>query len=333
MDTDQGMREADRVNAFHRLPLYWQVCLINGLVFIVGTAVLAASPATISPTVVVSEAIILTIGIAVILSTNFVLLRASLSPIDRLIGMTESVDLQQPGRRLPETGNGPVSQLVRSFNSMLDRLEVERRTANARALAAQEAERGRIAQELHDEVGQGLTAVLLGLRRSADRATGDLADELHTVLEIARSSLTEVQDVARRLRPGVLEDLGLASALAALATDFSHGGLQVRRGIAPGLPVLDPDTELVIYRVAQESLTNVARHAGAETVTLSLSLQGDAVALRIADEGHGLQDRPEGSGIRGMRERALLIGGRLTIGPRVGGGTEVRLVVPARSTA
>lgn len=319
------------MNAFHRLPLYWQVCTINGLVFIVGTALLAVSPATVSTTVLWSEAIILTIGIAVILVTNFVLLRASLAPLDRLIGMTESVDLQQPGRRLPETGNGPVSHLVRSFNSMLDRLEVERRTANARAIAAQEAERGRIAQELHDEVGQGLTAVLLGLRRSADRATGDLADELHTVLEIARSSLEEVQDVARRLRPGVLEDLGLTSALTALATDFSHSGLHVRRGIAPGLPALDPDAELVVYRVAQESLTNIARHAGAHDVTLSLSVQGDGVALRIADDGHGIRDRPEGSGIRGMRERALLVGGRLTIGPYVDGGTEVRLVVPVRS--
>lgn len=320
------------MNTFHRLPLYWQVCLINGLVFVVGTAVLALSPATISPTVLLSEAIILTLGIMLILVTNFVLLRASLAPIDRLIGMTERVDLQQPGRRLPESGSGPVAQLIRSFNSMLDRLEVERRTANARALAAQEAERGRIAQELHDEVGQGLTAVLLGLRRSADRASGELADELNTVLEIARASLTEVQDVARRLRPGVLEDLGLTSALAALATDFSHGGLHVRRGIAPGLPALDPEAELVIYRVAQESLTNIARHAGATTATLSLSLQGDAVALRVVDDGHGVQGQQEGSGIKGMRERALLVGGRLSVSPHADGGTEVRLLVPTQDT-
>lgn len=321
------------MKAFHRLPLYWQVCLINGLVFVVGTAALALSPATISPTVLVSEAVILALGIALILVTNFVLLRASLAPLDRLITMTESVDPQQPGRRLPEPASGPVAQLVRSFNSMLDRLEVERRTANGRALAAQEAERGRIAQELHDEVGQGLTAVLLGLRRSADNATGDLAEELQTVLEMARSSLTEVQDVARRLRPGVLDDLGLASALAALATDFSHGQLQVRRGIAPGLPELQTMTELVIYRVAQESLTNAARHARAETATLSLFVQGDEVVLKVADDGAGRLNQPEGSGIQGMRERALLVGGRFTIGTRVGGGTEVHLSVPVRGPA
>lgn len=319
------------MSAFDRLPLYWQVCVINGLVFVVGTAILAVSPATISPTVLVSEAVILAIGIAVILLTNFALLRTNLAPVDRLITMTESVDLQQPGRRLVESGNGPVSQLVRSFNSMLDRLEVERRTANARALAAQEGERARIAQELHDEVGQGLTAVLLGLRRTADRADGQLAEELGTLLELARTSLDEVQDVARRLRPGVLEDLGLISALAALATDFSHGGLHVRRGVAPGLPALDAKIELVIYRVAQESLTNVARHADAETVTLSLFTQGDDMVLKVADDGRGRLNQPEGSGIRGMRERALLVGGEFAIAPRVGGGTEVTLIVPAEA--
>lgn len=137
--------------------------------------------------------------------------------------------------------------------------------------------------------------------------------------------------MARRLRPGVLEDLGLLSALAALATDFSaHSGVYVRRGFAPGLPGLSPDAELVIFRVAQEALTNAARHAGADTVDLSLSKQGDRLALRVADNGRGLTGREEGAGIRGMRERALLVGGDLTIGPRTGGGTEVLLLVPTR---
>ncbi|HZI97466.1 MAG TPA: histidine kinase [Actinomycetales bacterium] len=274
----------------------------------------------------------LTIGLSVILVLNSLLLRTSLAPLDRLIRLMESVDMRHPGQRLPEAGSGAVSHLVRSFNAMLERLETERGRSNAMALAAKEAERHRIAQELHDEVGQGLTVVLLGLKRAVDRAPDEIAEELRLVQETARSSLDEVRDVARRLRPGVLEDLGLLSALSALATDLStHSGVHVRRGFAPGLPGLTPETELVIYRVAQEALTNAARHANADTVELSLSKQGDGVALLVADNGRGLGSRPEGAGIRGMRERALLVDGELNVGPRIGGGTEVRLVLPVRA--
>lgn len=270
------------------------------------------------------------LGLSVILVMNSLMLRTSLAPLDRLIKMMEHVDLQLPGQRLPETGHGSVRHLVQTFNAMLTRLETERGLNNARALAAQEAERGRIAQELHDEVGQGLTVVLLGLKRVVDRAPEDIAADLRLVQDAARSSLAEVQQVARRLRPGVLEDLGLLSALAALATDFTvHSGAHVRRGFGLGLPELGPEAELVIYRVAQEALTNAARHSKADTVDVSLTRQGTGVVLRVADNGQGMRDRGDGSGIRGMRERALLVGASLAIAPRIGGGTEVRLVVPS----
>ncbi len=316
------------------LPLYWKVCLINGVVFIIGTAVLAISPATVSSRVLVSEAVVLAVGLSIIIVMNALLLRASLAPLDRLIRLMESVDMLRPGQRLPEQGAGAVAKVVRSFNAMLDRLETERGTSNARALAAQEAERHRIAQELHDEVGQSLTVVLLGLKRAVDKAPDDIADELRLVQEGARSSLDEVRDVARRLRPGVLEDLGLLSALGALATDFTaHSEVHVRRGFGPTLPSLTSEAELVVYRVAQEALTNVARHANSDTVELSLTKQGERVALRVADNGRGMHGSPEGSGIRGMRERALLVGGELSVAPRPEGGTEVRLLVPVPKPA
>jgi two-component system sensor histidine kinase UhpB len=220
---------------------------------------------------------------------------------------------------------------VASFNAMLSRLELERARSNAAALAAQEAERRRIAQELHDEIGQGLTVVLLGLKRVVDRAPADIAEELRLVQDTARSSLDEVRKVARRLRPGELEDLGLISALAALATDFSaHTGAHVHRRFAPGLPPLTAEEELVIYRVAQEALTNAARHANADTVELALFKQGASVVLRVADNGCGVQGDvlDEGAGIHGMRERTLLVHGQLTVGQAAGGGTEVCLTVP-----
>lgn len=327
-----GPSQRERVagmTALNRLPLYWRICLINGLVFVIGTIALVASPATVSTQVVVSEAIVLSTGLLVILTANALLIRSTLAPLERLTRQTESVDLQSPRERLTAVGHGTVARLITSHNAMLDRLEAERNSSNAKALAAQEAERHRIAQELHDEVGQGLTAVLLGLKRAADRAPDEIAEELRMVAEIARSSLDEVRDVARRLRPGVLDDLGLLSALAAACTDFTtHSGIHVRRGFSPGLPALTAEKELVVYRVAQEALTNVARHARATTVTVSLSTQGDAVVLLVADDGAGIRGHSEGTGIRGMRERAHMVEGSLVIRTRVGGGTEVRLVVP-----
>ncbi|GAB2651739.1 HAMP domain-containing sensor histidine kinase [Kribbella swartbergensis] len=312
------------------MPLYWRVCLINGAVFAVATLALALGPATVSRPVLISEAIVLVVGLTAIVVVNSLMLRTSLAPLDRLVRLMETVDLQRPGQRLPEAGSGAVGNLVRGFNAMLVRLETERRTSNAKALTAQEAERHRIAQELHDQIGQRLTAVLLSLKQIADRAPGDLVDEIRVAQDATRASLEEVRDVARRLRPGVLEDLGLHDALAALATDFATHGVQIRRIVTPGLPDLESDVELVIYRVAQEALTNVARHARADDVELSLTRHGEAIMLRVADNGRGLLGAEEGTGIRGMRERALFVHGELRIAPRAGGGSEVALKVPLK---
>lgn len=315
------------------LPLYWRVVLTNGLVFLAGTVALALSPATVSTRVLGSEAVVLAVGLAVILATNALLLRRSLAPLDRLASKMATVESPTPGQRLPREGHGVVADLIDSYNAMLARLETERGRTDARALAAQESERQRIAQELHDEIGQNLTVVLLGLKRAADQAPPALAEDLRSVQDAARESLVEVRQVARRLRPGVLDDLGLLSALSALATDVGkHSGVHVQRGFAPGLPALDQETELVVYRVAQEALTNVSRHARATTARLSLSQQGEALLLRVTDDGAGLHGAPENAGVRGMRERAQLVGGRLDIGPAEGGGTEVRLLVPIRRT-
>jgi two-component system sensor histidine kinase UhpB len=312
--------------------LFWRVCLINGAVFAAGAAVLAASPATVSAPVLATEAIVLAVALCAMLLANGVLLRATLAPLDRLRHLMEGVDLLRPGQRLPDGGYGAVSDLIRSFNAMIARLEAERSSSSALALAAQEAERHRVAQELHDEVGQGLTAVLLGLQRVATRAPAELRHEVQLVQETARASLDEVREVARRLRPGVLDDLGLVSALTALVTEHARlTGADVCRRLSSSLPELGAETELVIYRVAQEALTNVARHAGAGRVSVELAptLQGDAVLLSITDNGRGLGSSPEGAGIRGMRERALLVGATLTVRPHEEGGTDLRLFVPA----
>ncbi|WP_219464930.1 HAMP domain-containing sensor histidine kinase [Nonomuraea rhizosphaerae] len=308
--------------------LFRRLFLINGLVFTVGTFVLALSPATVSSPIVLTEVPVLIVGLAVILAANALLLRTSLAPLDALTTLMERVDLLRTGDRLTDSGNGDLAHVIETFNAMLDRLESERTASSAHALAAQEGERARIARELHDEIGQSLTVVLLGLKHACDRAPGDLREELRAIQETVRSSLDEVRQVARRLRPGVLEDLGLQSALSALSSDFTQlSGIPVTRVIDPALPSLSGDVELVLYRIAQESLTNVARHSGAGEVRLTVSSGPGELTLGITDNGKG-GTIENGAGIRGMRERALLIGARLTITSPPGGGTDVRLVVP-----
>jgi two-component system sensor histidine kinase UhpB len=176
-----------------------------------------------------------------------------------------------------------------------------------------------------------MTAILLSLERAADEADEPLRGELRQVQEITRGSLDEVRRLVRRLRPGVLEDLGLVSALTSLTGEFAtHVGLRVVRRFDSGLPVLDQQTELVLYRVAQEALTNAARHAEAGQVEVSLHRTGEAVVLAVADDGRGTEAAREGAGIRGMRERALLVGATLDVTSHPQAGTAVRLVVPLR---
>jgi two-component system sensor histidine kinase UhpB len=316
------------------MSLLWRVFALNAAVFLIGTAVLALSPAPVRVPVTVTEAVLLSVGLLAILLVNLVLVRQSLAPLQSLTNAMRSVDLLRPRQRLQAEGTGEVRELVAVFNDMLDRLERERRDSGRRALAAQEAERKRIAQELHDQVGQALTAVLLLLKRLGDRAPEELRGQVLEVQEAARETLDDVRGVARQLRPEALDDLGLVSALAALTSRFSEQtGIRVARRIDTSLPALEDDEELVVYRVAQESLTNVARHAGAAHVELRLERTTRGVLLRILDDGVGMAgSNGAGHGIRGMRERALAVGATLSVVQPARGGVEVALELPIEET-
>ncbi|WNF67505.1 HAMP domain-containing sensor histidine kinase [Streptomyces violaceus] len=309
------------------MPLFWRIFLLNALVLITATALLLG-PVTVSTPVLLTEAAVLTVGLTAMLVANALLLRVGLAPLQRLTRAMTTTDLLRPGRRPAVGGQAEVAELITTFNTMLDRLEDERATSSARVLSAQEAERRRIARELHDEVGQTLTAVLLELKRVAGQAPPDLLEELRQVQETTRAGLDEIRRIARRLRPGVLDELGLASALKSLATDFGGPCLSVRHRLDADLPPLGREAELVLYRVAQEGLTNVARHARARHAELALRRTATGVRLCVRDDGRGTGDAPEGAGIRGMRERALLVGADLSLGPGPEKGTEVRLTVP-----
>jgi two-component system sensor histidine kinase UhpB len=244
------------------------------------------------------------------------------------------IDPLAPGQRVEtEAGDEQVVALANAFNDMLDRLEQERRESALRALAAQEGERRRIARELHDEIGQTLTGLVLRSETIARRGPKELRGDLDELREAARRGAEDVRLIARRLRPEALDQLGLQSALLALCASLAQQApVDVERSLDADLD-LTAEEELVIYRVAQESLTNVVRHAQASRVALVLCRHATEVVLVVRDDGIGLPPvaRTDWTGIRGMRERALLIGAELVIRAATPHGTEVRLRVPNKA--
>jgi two-component system, NarL family, sensor histidine kinase UhpB len=305
------------------MSLLTRTFLANAAVLATITLLLLFTPIEISYPVTETQSVILVTGFIVSLAVNLVLLRRIVAPLRRLTETMRSVRPLEPGRRVAISGaDEEVASLAAAFNEMLERLETERRESGRIASAAQEEERKRIARELHDEVGQVLTGVMLQL---------DDAD----AREAVRRSLEDVRRIARELRPETLDDLGLLSALRALSNTAAHNGLRVERQLDIGDLRLRPEVELAVYRVAQESLTNVMRHAGASEVLVALQQVDGALRLIVRDDGGGLPagDGQGGAGIAGMSERALHVGGRLTVASSPGGGTEVRLDIPLPEAA
>jgi two-component system, NarL family, sensor histidine kinase UhpB len=313
------------------MSLFRRVFLLNAALLVAAGILVAVSPITVSTPVKIFDEVVLAVGIVLLLGANYLLLRPAFKPLERLAERMKNVDLLRPGRPLEPSGSPEVVELVRTFNEMLERLEIERRESGRRALAAQEAERKRIAAELHDEVGQSMTGVLLLLEQLAGESPADRREALDEAQEATRKSVEEVRRIAQELRPELLEHLGLVSALKSLATRFTEqAGLELEWEFATTLPPLTSDVELALYRVAQESLTNVARHASASRVWVSLQPGRDSVVLRVVDDGGGMNGSDaNGGGLRGMRERAVLVGAALAIKPARTGGVEVRLEVPA----
>ena len=224
---------------------------------------------------------------------------------------------------------------------MLERLEDERKSAGRAVVRAQEQERSQIAQDLHDEVNQALTAIKLRLSATMQDAPPELVAELRETKTLVDRAMDELLHIARALRPTALDDHGLISALQSQVSDFGERtGIRTTFHRHGELTDMSDEEQLVIYRVTQESLSNIAHHAGAKKVDVDLSFTGNTI-LKVADDGGGfdalaanrngkLRGRPGGLGLNGMRERALLVGGNLTIFSRPGEGTTVELTMGAR---
>jgi two-component system, NarL family, sensor histidine kinase UhpB len=311
--------------------LFWRLFAAYAAVGALAVSILVLAPISVSVPTATREIVVLLVGFAIALGVFLVILRRVLAPLERLTRLMRRIDPLAPGRRIDTDGaDAEVAALTEAFNDMLDRLESERRESALRALAAQESERRRIARELHDEIGQTLTGLVLRTETIARRAPSEIRAELEGVRETARRGAEDVRTIARRLRPEVLDELGLRSALVALSASVAEqSGLELERSLDGDLR-LSAEQELVIYRVAQEGLMNVVRHARASRAQLVLRGEDEGVALIVRDDGIGMPAEADAdpTGIRGMRERALLIGGELVIRSAPPRGTELRLWLP-----
>jgi two-component system sensor histidine kinase UhpB len=306
-----------------------RVVLVNTAVFVAAVLALVVTPLTVSSPVAAEQVLILVAGVGLMALANAALLRVSFRSLARLVHRMQTLDLLQPEARLPERGSREATILISGFNSMLDRLEGERRESTRRTLVALEGERRRIGLELHDEIGQRLTGTLLQLRRVHEDAPPGLKSQIEAVQEEQRAALDEVGALAWQLRPSVLDDLGLLSALDSLVCSYDeHPGCSIRAALpAKAMPLMAAEVELAVYRVAQEALTNAVRHAEASMISLSLAVDPEALRLEVTDNGRG-SVLSEGPGTRGMRERALLVGGRLQVDADSVEGVRVKLTIP-----
>jgi two-component system sensor histidine kinase UhpB len=316
--------------------MLWRVFAANAAVFALAIALLALAPVTIHASIRLEELVLLLVGLAVMLLMDLLLLRQALSPLARLARVMRQVNLMRPGQRAVgfERSSTEVLALARAFNEMLDRLETERRESSGRVLAAQEAERLRIARELHDELGQTLTAVALRAEHTAQLKGAD-HPEFAEMAEMVQQSLADVRRISLELRPGALEELGLLNAMISLCARVSEqSGMRIQRDLKGPVPDLPSDIELAIYRVAQEALTNALRHSRASEVTVSLRCTGGDLLLSVKDNGNGMPEHViAGGGLTGMRERAMLIGAALDITSIPGAGVTVTLRLPLNGDA
>ena len=310
--------------------LLTQVLLVN--LPLIAAAVIAASIASNPDSTLrdgAATGLVLGFALAATVAVNVYLISRRFVPLERLVEEMEEADLSGPPREAPEpTGPEEVRRLQHSFRKMLERLEAERRAGTSAALAAQERERSRVALDLHDEVNQALTGLLLRIEAVRRRAPPELSEELAETGAVASRAMEELVALAHQLRPTMLDDLGLRAALATLTEEMARRtDIAITFESEGEFSTLSADSQLVAYRIAQEALSNALQHAGAQHVRVRLLRVGEGLELRVSDDGRGLalQEDDSGLGIAGMRERALLAGGHLEIDSQPGLGTRVRL--------
>lgn len=271
-------------------------------------------------------------------------------PILELVGATRRVAAGDFSHRVKRWADDEIGDLADAFNQMtvelsrLDELrrerELLRRQLLDKVITTQEEERRRIARELHDSTSQALTSLMVSLRmlESTDTDTSTSV-QVRELREVVAQILDEVHNLAKQLRPQVLDDLGLPAALERLVSEWQHRhALPVDLLIHLGEQRLSDAAEIALYRIVQETLTNVARHANAHSVSVLVERRNEQVVVVVEDDGIGFDSNLPGKwesephlGLLGMRERAELLGGKLTVESTPQAGTSIFVQIPINS--
>jgi two-component system sensor histidine kinase UhpB len=276
------------------------------------------------------QALVLALALVLTFCVNLWMLQRRFRPLDRLISRIERIDPAEPATFELEKGDpvDEIDRLGRSFKRLLDGIEDERRRSGQLVMRAQEDERRRLARDLHDEVNQALTAILLRLEALAQSVPGSRTAEIIELKRLVNQAMEELLNLARQLRPSALDDHGLVPAIEAQLNRFAtQSGVEARLRVEGAPGDLDEDAQTAVYRIVQEALLNVGRHAAASAVEVDLDVQGPRAVLRVRDDGNGFDPAAPSKrlGLKGMAERARLVGGELDVRSDPGGGTTVTL--------
>ena len=329
------------------IPIFYRVLVANSAIIFVGATVgtwLATQlrPGSYAPTIILAAFV--TIGWLVSVALNFILLQFAFQPLMDLGKIMNRVQAGERSLRASLTGVDPqADQLASTFNMMLEAIDEANRQRATLIINAQEEERKRVARELHDETSQIMTSLLVSLAILEESITSQQArDRIAETRQLAHQTLRAIRNLSLDLRPSALDDLGLLPALrwyikeyqqkCAIEVDFQASGFKER---------LPAELETVLYRIVQEALTNVARHAQARKVTVRLEESEHEIHAIISDNGRGFDaekikkmpgaGQEHGWGLVGMHERASLLDGTLTITSQPEQGTTIDVSIPLYS--
>ena len=283
---------------------------------------------------------ILGIALALSLTVNLVLVFIALRPLSDLEAAAARVSAGDMQARVPSSilADRDIRRIGSTLNGLLDRLTEDRarvRRLAAQVISAQDEERARVARELHESTAQILTAVMLQLGVAARESTsGPLDARIATLRELTAEALEEVRSMAHTMHPRILDDLGLVAALEWLARQTgATEALDVQVIAEDSATTIPAPLASVLYRVAQEALRNVVRHAGATQANVAFRSNAYVATLEISDDGRGFdvrraEERRPGMGLFSMRERVALVNGELRVVSETGQGTHVVATVP-----
>ncbi|HEX6307621.1 MAG TPA: sensor histidine kinase [Longimicrobiales bacterium] len=331
------------IRSLLRFPLFYKILVANAVILTlvtIGSVVIARATAAHEN---LGFALLLGIGVVLSVVSNALILRLALTPLRRLEDTATSVRSGNLTARVEPShlADRDLERLAATFNMMLDSAEAYRRRLRevaARALSAQEEERKRIAQELHDGIAQTLAALRVQLRIARAAQSDSRTEALDRISAGMAEATEEVRRIAQGLRPPALDMLGLSPAIESYARTLADTtGMTIDTDIAATDGVLSPEAELALYRIVQEALSNAVRHSGAERARVDLDVAGGAVHAIISDTGHGFIVDQEmklgGLGLFGMQERGAYVGGAVDIESDPGHGTRVRVTIPTVEAA